>query len=95
MSYFGEEDMTGLLKGVRLRAFWRLETAYDDFKDQPKTGDVLPYDNFPMLVEAGQVFIIDYTKTDGSVTRQYYRSDGYEWEGRPSTEEFSVNQLDG
>ncbi len=94
-SYFGEEDMTGLLKGVRSRAFWRLENAYEDFKAQPKTGDVLPYDNFPMLVEAGQVFVIDYTKTDGSVTRQYYRSDGYEWEGRPSTEEFSVNQLDG
>ncbi|WP_312634220.1 hypothetical protein [Oscillibacter sp.] len=90
-SYFGEEDMTGLLKGVRSRAFWRLESAYEDFKAQPKTGDVLPYDNFPMLVEAGQVFIIDYTKTDGSVTRQYYRSDGHEWEGRLSTEEFSVN----
>lgn len=90
-SYFGEEDLTGLLKGYRTRAFWRLENAYDDFKDRPKTGDVLPYDNFPMLVETGQVFMIDYTKTDGAATRQYYRSDGYEWEGRPSTEEFSVD----
>lgn len=90
-SYFGEEDLTGLLKDYRARAFWRLENAYDDFKDRPKTGDVLPYDNFPMLVEAGQVFMIDYTKTDGTVTRQYYRSDGHEWEGRPSTEEFSVD----
>lgn len=89
-AYFGEEDLTGLLKGYQSREFWRLENAYDDFEDQPKTGDVLPYDNFPMLVEVGQVFLIDYTKTDGTVTRLYYRSDGDEWEGRPSTVGFSV-----
>lgn len=51
----------------------------------------MPYGNVPMLVETGQVFMIDYTKTDGTVTRQYDRSDGYEWEGRLSTEEFSID----
>ncbi|BAL01739.1 hypothetical protein OBV_45400 [Oscillibacter valericigenes Sjm18-20] len=73
------------------REFWRLENAYGDLKAQPKTGDVLPYNDFPMLVETGQVFMIDYTQTDGSVTRHYYRSDGYVWSGKPSTEEFSVS----
>lgn len=72
------------------REFWRLENAYDDFKNCPKTGDVLPYDNYPMNLEAGEVFVIDYTRTDGSVVRRYYCSDGRVWENRPVTEEFTV-----
>lgn len=72
------------------REFWHLEDAYHDFKDNRKSGDMLPYDNYPMLIEKGEVFVIDYTKTDGSVERKYYRSDGNEWEGMPSTEEFIV-----
>lgn len=90
-SYFGKEDLTGILDGYISREFWRLENAYDDFKTQPKTGDVLPYHNFPMLAETGQVFAIDCTQTDGSVTRLYYRTDGYVWNGSPSAEEFSAD----
>lgn len=86
-SYFGKQDLVGL-KDYAYREFWRLEDAYDDFADRPKTQEVLPYSNYPMLIETGQVFVIDYTKTDGSVIRKYYRSDGHEWNGRPSTEEF-------
>lgn len=88
-SYFGKKDLTGF-KDYTYREFWRLENAYDDFKDRPKTGDVLPYNNYPMLIETGQVFVIDYAKTDGSVVRLYYRSDGYVWDGMPSTEEFTA-----
>jgi len=87
-SYFGKEDLTGF-KDYASREFWRLENAYNDFKASSKTGDVLPYDNYPMQIETGQVFVIDYTKTDGSVIRGYYRSDGYVWNGAPSTEEFA------
>ena len=72
------------------REFWRLENAYDDFKDRSKTGEVLPYSNYPMQIETGQVFVIDYTKKDGAVVRMYYRSDGYVWSGMKSTEEFTV-----
>ena len=86
---YGKEDLTGFRDYI-YREFWQLENAYDDFKDSPKTGDVLPYDNYPMLIEAGQVFVIDYAKTDGSVTRMYYRSDGNIWEGLPTTEEFKA-----
>lgn len=88
-SYFGKQDLNGF-HGYAHREFWRLENAYDDFKNNEKTGDVLPYDNYPMLLEAGQVFVIDYTKTDGSVERKYYRSDGYVWNGSPATEEFII-----
>jgi len=85
-SYFGKENFT--LRDYVYREFWRLENAYDDFKNNKKTGDVLPYNNYPMLIETGQVFVIDLTKKDGSVERLYYRSDGYIWNGLPSTEEF-------
>ena len=87
-SYFGKQDLTGF-KDYAFREFWRLENAYEDFKDNKKTGDVLPYDNYPMLIEEGQVFVIDYTKTDGSVRRAYYCSDGNIWNGSQSTEEFA------
>ncbi len=88
-SYFGKQDLIGF-KDYAYREFWRLENAYNDFKDKPKTGDVLPYNNYPMLIETGQVFVIDYTKTDGSVVRMYYRSDGHVWDSMPSTEEFTT-----
>lgn len=90
-SYYGIEDLTRWSKKYTSRKFWRLENAYEDFKNCPKTGDVLPYDNYPMLLETGQVFVIDYTKPDGSVVRMYYRSEGHFWNDLPSTEEFKLN----
>lgn len=90
-SYFGRQDLTGF-KDYAFREFWRLENAYEDFKEMKKTGDVLPYNNYPMLIETGQVFVIDYTKKDGTVIRKYYRSDGYIWNGLPSTEEFVIKK---
>ncbi len=87
--YFGQQDLLEF-EDYAHREFWRLENAYDDFMDNPKTGDVLPYNNYPMMIATGQVFVIDYTKTDGSVIRMYYRSDGVVWNDMPSTEEFIV-----
>ncbi|HWR23553.1 MAG TPA: hypothetical protein VN366_08760 [Feifaniaceae bacterium] len=89
-SYFGKEELPWH-KEYAFREFWRLENAYGDFNDCPKTGDVLPYGNYPTPVETGQVFVIDYTKTDGSVVRMFHRSDGAIWDGTPSTEEFRIN----
>lgn len=88
--YFGKQDLSTVFPDLQYREFWRLEDAYDDFKDCRTTGQVLPYNNYPMAVETGQVFVIDYTKTDGSVERMYFRSDGNTWEDLPTTEEFSV-----
>ncbi len=89
-SYFGKENITSFSKDYTQREFWRLENSYNDFKDKSKTGDVLPYDNYPMLINTEQVFVIDYTKVDGSIIRKYYRSDGFVWQGMPSTEEFTL-----
>ncbi len=89
-SYFGKQELNGFRDNV-CREFWRLENAYDDFKNCPKPGDVLPYNNYPMLIETGEVFVIDYTKTDGSVARKFYRSDGNTWSSMATTEEFTAN----
>lgn len=90
-SYFGQEDISGWSDTVISRACWRLEGAYEDFKDCPEAGDVLPYDNYPMQIQAGEVFVIDYTRKDGTVERVYYRSDpGIQWQGKPATEAFTV-----
>jgi len=87
-THFGSQDLTRLIEGFVSREFWRLENAYEDFRDNPTTGDALPFDNFPMPVEIGQVFVIDITRDDGSVTRAFYRSSGYYFQGRPTTQEF-------
>lgn len=89
-SYFGKADLSAVLPDYQCREFWRLENAYDDFKDNAATGNVLPYHNYPMPIETGQIFIIDYTKADGSVVREYHRSDGSTWQGSLTTEEFIV-----
>ncbi len=88
--YFGKVDLSAVLPEYQYREFWRLENAYDDFRDNSTTGNVLPYSNYPMVVETGQVFVIDYTKADGSVVREYHRSDGNTWQGYFTTEEFVV-----
>lgn len=89
-SFYGKEDLAGN-PNFASRAIWRLEHAYEDFKDHPKTGDFLPYNNYPMQVEEGQVFIVELIETDGSVRRGYYRSDGNQWEGLSATEEFRID----
>lgn len=89
--YFGEQDLTEFTEEFKSREFWRLEKAYDNFKDKQKTQEVLPYGNYPMLIETGQIFVIDYIKTEGNSIRKYYRSDGDIWNNKPTTVEFTID----
>lgn len=89
-SYFGKQDLTKFTKDYKYREFWRLENAYNDFKNLAKTQEVLPYNNYPMLIKKEQVFVIDYIKRDNSVERKYYLSDGRIWNELPSTEAFII-----
>ena len=91
-SYFGKTDLSAFFPDYQYREFWRLEEAYDDFREYPTTGNVLPYNNYPMQIEKNQVFVIDYTKTDGTVVREYHRSDGSMWQGSPVTQEFFIEK---
>lgn len=89
-AYYGVQDLREFGLSFDSRAFWRLENAYDDFAQAPATGDVLPYDNYPMAVAQEEVFVIDYTRPDGTAERKFYRSGGKVWQGRPVTEEFML-----
>lgn len=57
--------------------FWRLEDAWEDFQAYPSTIYSHYYYTtfFPMTVEQGQVLVLEYTKPDGVVTREYHRAD--------------------
>lgn len=74
-SYFGEQDIS-MVKGYKIRKFWRLEDAYEDFKDLPTPREILPADNYPVKIQAGQVFAVEYLMSDGSTEWKYYITDG-------------------
>ena len=86
-SYFGVVDLSAVAPEFRYQEFWRLENAYADFEQSEKTGHALPYRNFPMPLEQGQVLVVDYVKADGSTIRQYYRTDGNDRYGERAAEE--------
>ncbi|MBU5673643.1 hypothetical protein [Paenibacillus brevis] len=88
-SYFGKQDLSGF-KDYAYREYWRLEGAYEDLKDLILTENVLPYNNYPMLIEIGQAFEIKYTKVDNSIEIEHYLSTGKVWEGMDSTQQIIV-----
>lgn len=88
-AYFGKQDLTGF-KDYAYREFWRLEGAYEDLKDLTLTENVLPYNNYPMLIETGQAFEIRYTKVDDSIEIEHHLSTGKVWEGMDSTQQIIV-----
>ena len=93
-SYFGEADMSSWSSEFSKRKYWRLENAYDDFKDKPKLEQVLPYNNYPPInIEVGQIFVIDYYKSNETVERKYYIADGSVWNDMPCTREFVLDYL--
>lgn len=82
--YKGERKIS--YKDYVVRRFYLVEDAYEDLKDYPKTGEVLPYNNFPFEVELNQVYAIDYVTADNRIDRKYYRSDpNAYYDGRPTT----------
>lgn len=92
-SYWGEQDISGFSKKLVSRKFWRLEDGAEDFANCPTVDDVLPYDNYPVDVSTGQVFVLDYTAADGTVTRLFYRADGTFWNDRPITVQIDISGL--
>lgn len=83
--YFGQQNLEGLFKDYKTRDFYRLENAYNDLSNNKKLRDSLPYNNYPMNVQQNQVFVVVYKKTDGSIEKKCYISDGDTYNGAPST----------
>ena len=68
-----------------------MENAYDDFKDKASTGEILPYCNFPIYVDPGQVFVVDnHVRDDSFVKRKYFVSDGSTLKDSPVAREIVV-----
>lgn len=92
-SYLGEADMSSWSKVYAKRKYWRIENAYDDFKDRPTLTQVLPYNNYPPInIEKGQVFVIDCHTRKETIDRIYYIADETIWQGMPSTRRFVVEK---
>ncbi len=92
-SYWGEQDVSDFSPDYVTRKFWRLEEGTEDFSGCPVLGDFLPYNNYPMQIRTGQVFLLDYTAADGTVTRMCYRADGTFWNGLPTTVQIDISGL--
>lgn len=75
--YYGKTDISAEYFPVYQEIeFWRLENSYADFQECETTGEQIACNKFPMAVKKGQVFVLDYIRTDGSVIRRYCRTDG-------------------
>ena len=62
---------------------------YLEYLREQDLEDSEPYRLTLRCIEQGQVFAIDFSsKTDGTVVRYYYRSNGFVWNGRPCTTQF-------
>lgn len=73
--YYGKQDLRGF-RGFAFREFYRLSGAYKAMEGKKKTGDYLPQSNYPMKIKEGEVYVIDYTKIDGTAMRLYYICSG-------------------
>ena len=89
---YGSQNLAGVFEGYESRECRRIENAYEDLKDVKTLDNVLPYDNYLMNVETGQVFMIIYKMTDGSERTEYYRSDGDIWNGKPVTVQMDISE---
>jgi len=90
-SYFGRYDLSALLPTYRYREFWRLEGAYEDLSSWTVTGNVLPYSNYPVNPEVGEVYAIHYVLEDGTERWEYHLCNGRLWNGQAATEEVVPN----
>jgi len=70
---------------------WRLEEAYEDFEMNKTTENELQYKDYPMFIEYGQVYVVDFFESDGNVKRRYFRSDEKQWSNLSITVEFTLD----
>ncbi len=71
--YCGTSDIKGI-RDFKTRKIFRLLDAYEDLVNY-QAFDYLPDDNYPMEINAGEVYRIEYLRTDGTGYVEYMRSD--------------------
>ena len=87
-SFFGCQYLKNILPRFIYRDFYRIKNAYEDFSNKKKNSNVLSYNNYPLQVQTKDVFMIEFCLADGSLERQFYRSDDITCSGMPVTEQF-------
>ena len=89
--YFGKQDMSNWSDYANIREFWQLKDVDCRCFDYQNTSDVLPYNNYPhILIEDGQVFVIDYHTREGKIDRKYYIADGTVWQNMICTRRVEI-----
>jgi hypothetical protein len=91
-SFFGEQDVSGWSDRFISREFWRLENAYEDFRNHPTADEVVPFHSFIMPIEVGQVFAIRAVLHDGNAEMWFGRASGGVWQGFNAVEQFLVEE---
>ena len=85
--YYGKEIISPFYDDFSHREFWKVKDGYEDFADAETTGNVLPYDNYPMEIELNELYVIEYVKNDGSIIREVHKNEAFEWKGQKCTEQ--------
>ncbi len=91
-TYFGSDNPGAWGSKCVSWESWRLENAYDDFKDKTIVR-ALEYVYFRTKIEIGQVFMFRITYLDGKIEEYYYRSDEDNiYDGRRCMVQFEVGE---
>ena len=76
-SYFPIEEAKEIMTGITWLEFWRIENAYDDFKDKEINGeDWMLTNSYPAKIEGKEIWIMKGEGEDGIIEERYYRYDG-------------------
>ncbi|KAB3525443.1 hypothetical protein [Alkaliphilus serpentinus] len=87
---FGKDEYTNS-NVITAYEFWRLEDAYEDFKNSKLTGKEVHAYSYPMEIEENQVYVIVLLLKDNTTMKMYTRSDGDIEDGLFITKEFLIN----
>ena len=74
--YFGRKPLSESYHGYSYVEYWRLIDAYDAFSNAGFTGQIMGASGFPMVVEEGGAYVVQYTYHDGRKVCEYYLCDG-------------------
>lgn len=71
-----EIEATDEASSVRYREDRMVENFRRSYQELPTPREILPADNYPIKIQAGQVFAVEYLMSDGSTEWKYYITDG-------------------
>ncbi|MCR5374560.1 MAG: hypothetical protein K6E39_04205, partial [Lachnospiraceae bacterium] len=93
-AYFGLDDEREWGDDCESLEVWRIDDAYDDFKNNISNEMWLGYSCFPEKIETGRVYMFRLKYYDGSVYDMLFRSDeDYMYEGMRCLVGFEVNRV--